>query len=163
MTDETTIDSQEAPTPDADAPETEEATFDAEYVKKLRSEAAARRREVKEGQERVTALEAELVELREAAFRRTLTDANAQRRQRLADPEDLLVFGDRSFLVDDAGLPDPARIEAAIGELLGRKPHLAAPTGTVTRGVQGSSFVQPAPSLGSMLGRAARGESIDRP
>jgi len=154
MSTDETIDSPEAP-------EEEPATFDASYVRGLRSEAAARRREVKEGQERVTALEAELVDLRESAFKRALVDVNVGQRRRLADPEDLLVFGDRAALVADDGKPDPVRIEAAIGELLGRKPHLAAPTGTVTRGVQGGSFVQPAPSLGSMLGRAARGETLE--
>lgn len=157
MTDETINDSPEAPTPDADALEAEPATFDAAYVKSLRSEAAARRREAKEGQERITAMEVELRELREDRFRRSLVDANA-RGHRLVDIDDLLVYGDRTDLVDDAGRPDPARIEAAIADLIAKRPHLAAPVPTITRGVQPGP--RPAqPSLGAMLGRAARGES----
>ncbi len=160
MTDETINDSPEAPTPDADALEAEPATFDAAYVKSLRSEAAARRREAKEGQERITAMEVELRELREDRFRRSLVDANAASAgwHRLVDIDDLLVYGDRTALVDEAGRPDPARIEAAIADLIAKRPHLAAPVPTITRGVQPGP--RPAqPSLGAMLGRAARGES----
>ena len=153
---------QEAPTPPVDVPEEEPATFDREYVAKLRSEAAQRRREAKEAGARLTAMEVELVALRESAFKRALVDVNVGQRRRLVDTEDLLTFGDRSELIDDDGRPDPAKITAAIEGLIATKPHLAMPTGTVTRGVQGGSFVQPAPSLGQLLGHAARGEPIDR-
>lgn len=161
MSDETTTDPiQEAPTPPVDGPEEEPATFDAEYVKKLRSEAAARRREAKEGQERIAAMQAELVELRESAFRRALVDANAGQVRRLADPEDLLVFGDRAALVDDDGKPDPAKLAASIETLIAAKPHLAI-RGAPMRGVMpGGPPVVPL-GLGALVGRAARGESIE--
>lgn len=155
----------EEPAPQAPTPpvETEEATFDAQYVARLRSEAAQRRREAKVAGERITTMELEMRELREDRFRRTLVDVNeATRGQRLVDVDDLLTYGDRTALVDDAGKPDPARIEAAIGELITKKPYLAIARGAPTRGVQGGSFVQPAPSLGQLLGHAARGEPIDR-
>jgi len=155
MSTDETIDSPEAP-------EEEPATFDASYVRGLRSEAAARRREVKEGQERVTALEAELVDLRESAFKRALVDVNVGQRRRLADPEDLLTFSDRAALVDDEGKPDPARIAAAIESLITKKPYLAIARGAPTRGVMpGGPPVAPL-GLGALVGRAARGESIDR-
>ncbi len=154
----------EEPAPQAPTPpvETEEATFDAQYVARLRSEAAQRRREVKAAEERISTMAAELEVFRESAFKRALVDVNVGQRRRLVDTNDLLTFTDRSELVDDDGRPDPAKITAAIEGLIATKPHLAMPTGTVTRGVQGGSFVQPAPSLGSMLGAVARGEPIDR-
>jgi hypothetical protein len=162
MTDERTIDSPYARTTAPEAPEEEPATFDTEYVKKLRSEAAARRREAKEGQERITSMEAELVELRESAFRRALADANAAQVRRLADPEDLLTFSDRAALVDDEGKPDPARIAAAIESLITKKPYLAIARGAPTRGVMpGGPPVAPL-GLGALVDRAARGEPIDR-
>ncbi len=155
MSTDETIDSPEAP-------EEEPATFDASYVRGLRSEAAARRREVKEGQERVTALEAELVDLRESAIKRALVDVNVGQRRRLAYHEDLLTFSDRAALVDDTGRPDSAKIIEAIESLITAKPYLAVARGAPTRGVMpGGPPVAPL-GLGALVGRAARGESIDR-
>ena len=164
MTDERTTDSLEAPiTPDADVPEEEPATFDASYVRGLRSEAAAHRRKATEAGARLTAMEVELGELREARLHRAVSDANATRRARLADVSDLWTFTDTADLVGEDGAPDPERIEAAIAELVLRKPHLAISPGAPTRGVMPGGRPVAQPSLGSMLGAVARGESIDRP
>ncbi len=142
-------------------PEAEKATFTPEYVRRLRSEAAARRREVKEGEERITAMELEMRELREARLHRAVSDANATRRARLADVSDLWTFTDTADLVGEDGKPDPERIEAAIAELVQRKPHLAISPGSPTRGVMpGGPPVAPL-GLGALVGRAARGESLD--
>lgn len=159
--DENTIDdSPEAPITAPDAPETEEATFDAAYVKSLRSEAAARRREAKEGQERLTALEGELSELRAWRLDAAIREANVGV-MALADPADLLTFGDRAALVDDDGKPDPVRIEAAIAALIERKPHLRRPWGSVNQGVQPMPTIQERETLGGIIGRAARGQRND--
>jgi hypothetical protein len=141
-----------------EAPEAEPATFDADYVKKLRSEAAQRRREAKEATERLTAQEAELAELREARLQRAVADVNAGRMSPLADVSDIWIFADPATFLDDAGKPDPQRIEAAIADVVQRKPHLVAPVPTITRGVQVGP-PPPPPSIGALIGRAARGQS----
>jgi len=154
---------QEAPTPDAGGPEEEPATFTTEYVKRLRSEASERRREAKAAREELEARDAELVELREARLHRAVVDVNAGRPARLADVSDLWTFRDASDLVDDDGRPDPARIETAIEGLLRAKPHLRENrvTGSVDQGARG--ILPPAPpSIGALIGRAARGEVVDR-
>lgn len=155
---------QEAPTPDADGPEEEPATFDAEYVRKLRSEAAQRRREVKEAEERLTAQGAELAELRAWRLERSIVDGNTTPMgvPQLADPSDLLAYTDAATLVDEAGKADPERIKAAIAALIERKPHLRAGHGRqggAWDGSEGGSNPVPQPSLGTLVGRAARGES----
>ncbi len=157
MTDETTIDSSEAQPRDADAPETEEATFTPEYVKKLRSEAAQRRREVKEGQDRLTALEGELSELRAWRLDAAIKEANVGV-MALADPSDLLTYHDAAELTDDIGKPDPERITAAVRSLLERKPHLRRHWGSVNQGVQSTPRIQERETLGGLIGRAARGQ-----
>ncbi len=161
-TETTTEPVPEAPIAAPEAPEEEPATFTTEYVKKLRSEASERRREAKAAREELEARDAELVELREDRFRRALVDANAAQVRRLADPEDLLTFTDRSELVDDAGRPDPARIAAAIESLITKKPYLAIARGAPMRGVMPYGPPVAPLGLGALVGRAARGESIDR-
>ena len=160
MTDDqiTTEPVQEALTPDAEKPEAESATFDASYVRGLRSEAAAHRRKATEAGARLTAMEVELGELREARLHRAVSDANATRRARLADVSDLWTFTDTADLVGEDGAPDPERIEAAIEGLIATKPHLAIASGSPMRGVMPGRVPVAQPSLGSMLGRAARGE-----
>lgn len=153
----------EVPTTAPEAPEEEPAQYDAAYVRKLRREAADRRREAKEATERVAAQEAELAEHRAWRLDRAIVDANVGTMglPRLADPSDLMTFTDRAELVDDAGQPDPARISAAIEALIARKPHLAAGFGRMGGawdGAAGGSNPVPQPSLGELVGRAARGE-----
>lgn len=155
---------QEAATTAPEAPEEEPATYDAAYVRKLRSEAATRRREVKEAEERLTAKEAELDELRAWRLERSIVDANVppMGMPQLADPSDLLAYTDAAILVDDAGKADPERIKAAIAALLERKPHLRAGYGRqggAWGGSEGGTNTVPPPSLGTLVGRAARGES----
>jgi len=164
MTDDqiTTEPVQEALTPDAEKPEAESATFDASYVRGLRSEAAAHRRKATEAGARLTAMEVELGELREARLHRAVSDANATRRARLADVSDLWTFTDTADLVGEDGAPDPERIEAAIAELVLRKPHLAISPGAPTRGVMPYGPAAAPLGLGALVGRAARGEALDR-
>ncbi len=154
MSTDETIDSPEAP-------EEVPATFDREYVAKLRSEAAQRRREAKEAGAQLTAMEVELGELREARLHRAVSDANATRRARLADVSDLWTFTDTADLVGEDGKPDAERIEAAITELVQRKPHLAISPGSPTRGVMPGGPPVAQPSLGAMLGSAARRETLE--
>ncbi len=153
---------QDAPTTAPEAPEEEPATFDTEYVKKLRSEAAARRREVKEGAERMASMEVELGELRAWRLDRAIVDVSGSLgTPSLADPSDLLTYADPAELVDDAGRADPARIAAAIAALIQRKPHLRAghgQQGGAWGGSEGGANLVPPPSLGTLVGRAARGE-----
>jgi len=127
----------------------------------LRSEAAARRREAKEAGERMASMEVELAELREARLHRAVSDANATRRARLADVSDLWTFSDTADLVGEDGKPDPERIEAAIAELVLRKPHLAISPGAPMRGVMPYGPAAAPLGLGALVGRAARGESLD--
>jgi hypothetical protein len=65
-----------------------------------------------------------------------LVHALAANTRRLADPSDLRPSAD---LLDDDGLPDPAKIDAAIEVLLTAKPHLASrtPRGDVGQGARG--------------------------
>src|SRR5688572_11314483 len=89
-------------TDDSDDDSLEPTTFDADYVSRLRSEAAEHRRERRAIAETLTAVQSELAELRAA----NLTAAiRAAARGRLADPEDLDVYVDRATLADDAGRP----------------------------------------------------------
>jgi hypothetical protein len=107
----------------ADAPsttvDTEPETFDREYVRKLRDEAAGHRVKAK----------------RTDALNARLATAQAALTGKLADPTDLPF--DESLL-DDDGLVDEAKVHAAVEDLIKRKPHLAArrPTGNVGQGAR---------------------------
>ena len=61
--------------------------------------------------------------------------AQAAATGRLADPTDLPFTDD---LLDDEGLADTVKVQAAVDELLARKPHLAArrPRGDVGQGAR---------------------------
>lgn len=100
---------------DDDGPE----RFDREYVEKLRRENAAAR---------VKAKHADTLGQRLVASYATLTG-------RLADPTDLAYSDD---LCDEHGVPDEAKVAAAVDELLERKPHLASrrPVGDVGQGAR---------------------------
>ncbi len=90
-----------------------------EYVQKLRDEAAGHR---------VRAKRADALDARLATAQAALTG-------KLADPTDL-PFTDH--LLDDDGLVHEAKVQAAVDDLIKRKPHLAArrPTGNVGQGAR---------------------------
>lgn len=96
-------------------------TFPAEYVRELREENAKSRTKAK----RADDLAARLV------------TSLAAGTGRLADPSDLPVT---EALMDDDGMPDEAKLLAAVDELLTRKPHLAAtrPVATWDRESEGA-------------------------
>lgn len=102
-----------------DAPESATETFDREYVQKLRDEAAGHRVKAK----------------RTDALNARLATAQAALTGKLADPTDLPFTDD---LLDDDGLDDEAKVQAAVDDLIARKPHLAArrPTGNVGQGAR---------------------------
>lgn len=72
---------------------------------------------------------------------------------RLADPTDLPVTDD---LLDEDGMPDPAKVDEAVSRLIEAKPHLAStkPRGDVGQGAR--SDVADLPGLGSLLRSAAQ-------
>ena len=98
-------------------PPSDDKVFSAEYVTKLRQEAADARVKAK----RADTLAAQLVK------------AWATVDGRLFDADDLAFSDD---MLDDDGVIDQAKITAAIDELLTRKPHLARrkPTKPVPQG-----------------------------
>ena len=102
-----------------DVPADEPETFDREYVQKLRDEAAGHRVKAK----RAEALAAALV------------TAQAALTGKLADPTDLPFSDD---LLDEDGHVDEQKVQAAVDELVKRKPHLAArrPRGDVGQGAR---------------------------
>ena len=100
-------------------PEKDAETFPRAYVEKLRKENATYRERAR----RADDLAAELF------------TARVQLTGRLADPTDLPF--------DAAALDDPARLDAALDDLLTRKPHLATrrPHGSVGQGATASDSV----------------------
>ena len=96
-----------------------EQTFDADYVAKLRNEAAEHRVKAKRSDD----------------LARQLVRALAKADGRLIDADDLAY--DSAYL-DDDGLVDVDKVTAAIDTLVERKPHLAAqrPTSTLPQGAR---------------------------
>jgi hypothetical protein len=103
--------------PDNETTEEDPETFPREYVEKLRDESAKHRQKAADRDDLAQRLHAALV---------TATG-------RLADPSDLPF--------DEDHLSDPDAIEAAIDDLLARKPHLASrkPSGDVGQGAGSGS------------------------
>lgn len=95
------------------APPEEPKTFDAEYVKSLRDEAAKHRNEKKASEEKAQALSQRLLD---QMVKSSCTE--------LADPGDLLAWVAKEDLLGEDGLPDEEKILAAQSDLLERKPHL---------------------------------------
>jgi hypothetical protein len=149
--------SEDAVTPedsfDADEPD------DNDLVRSLRAESRKRKERAQAAEERLAALEAELADHRRYRLEQTITEiASTQPNRLLANPMDLLDLNrliNPDDLLNDDGTPSPEKIEAAIADLLARKPHLRA-----TGGFDGGFKPGPtlSPSLGSLIGRAARGE-----
>lgn len=114
----------EGPAPTSDTPETpteaqEPRTYDEDYVKALRDEAAGHRVKAK----RADTLAAALV------------TSIAAGTGKLVDPRDL-PHGEH--LLGEDGLPDPEKIGAAIDVLIRERPHLASrrPTGHLEQGAR---------------------------
>jgi hypothetical protein len=126
------------PPPDPDLPEVPEplegGVYPAEIVQGLRHEAADKRRKARDADTRAEAAEAKAGVLTE----RLLTASLARHAPGLADPSDLLAHVPVAELVDEAGLPDPAKIVLATQALLVKKPHLASrrPTGAIDQGAR---------------------------
>lgn len=98
----------------------EPKTYDEAYVKNLRDEAAANRVKAKRTDDAESRL-------------RTLATAEATRGI-LTDPTDLAWSDDYA---DEDGWPDHDKIRAAAEELVGKKPHLARPSGDIGQGRHG--------------------------
>lgn len=135
--------------PDDTTPPDEPQTFDAEYVRKLRAEAAERRTAQRELEQRVEQLQAQVDGYRQQDFDRTVTELADGR---LADPRDLLAHVERDELTTDDGAADPDRVAHAIDRLLSDRPHLRAslPRGDADGGSRGAPVTR-SPSFGDVL------------
>lgn len=108
---------QPTPLPERPDDPDEGKTFDAAYVKKLREEAAERRKAVEAAEEKAAKAEARARDLFITAHTSKI----------LADPEDLLAFDPEADLYEDGELSEE-KVVAAANALKERKPHLAART-----------------------------------
>ena len=169
-------------TPEGQEPEgTEEPkTFDEGYVKELRREAAARRKNEKALEKRVEELDAELKGLRDkdkpeierlteekAALERKLQEKdqeiteNAKRSRIIAEAMKLNVVDPDAVyrLLDPSTLEDPEDVKRAIAALLKEKPWLIKDATPPTPGTGGPPVVgkkSPDQMLTDMLKRGAR-------
>lgn len=126
----------EAPPAEDETPPGEDGRFPADYVQRLRTEAAQRRVEARTATEASTTASATVEALRGRLLALEVAAAAAGI---LADPTDLLAHVDADQLNDDDGNPDPAKIKAAATELVSRKAHLAprpGPSGDVDQGAR---------------------------
>lgn len=141
-------------TPDPlDDPEPDDGqTFDAAYVRSLRSEAASRRQEARDATERVETLSAEVATLRTAAEDRTVQDIAADRMQ---DPSILPRLVDLDELRDDDGQLDRDRLTAAINDLTTRMPYLRPASPDFKPGARPPATATP--SAGEALARVMGG------
>ena len=110
---------EQIPTDTEPAPETEPASFSAEYVKTLREEAASQRVKAKRTDE----------------ANARLLQALAQADGRLIEANELAFTDD---LIDEVGIVDSVKVTAAIDRLIQAKPYLASrrPTMPIAQGVQ---------------------------
>lgn len=129
-TPETTTESVPDPSADVTAEQTAETeqTFSADYVKALREEAASHR------------VKAKRIDDANQRLLRSLVEVDG----RLINPDDLPLSAD---LLDDDGLTDKVKVQAAIQALLDARPYLArrTPTTPLPQGVR--QDVEQAPSL----------------
>ena len=111
-TPEETVTPETATMPEETVTEGEpEQTFSADYVKQLRDEAASQR------------IKAKRIDEANARLLRSMVEVDG----RLFDPSDLTLSAD---LLDDDGLTDKTKVQAAIQSLIDAKPHLAKRTPT---------------------------------
>ena len=126
----------EQPVDNCDSPDTDAAdepeTFDRDYVERLRRENGRYRQRAQRADDYAQRLHVEIV----------------RATGRLADPSDLQL--------DEAHLDDPDALNAAVDELLTRKPHLASrrPTGEIGQGA--SPPAASSVDLAALLRRRAR-------
>lgn len=121
---------------------TEPQTFDAEYVTKLRAEAAEHRTKAKDEAERGE-------KLFELVKSRTAEQATAGI---LRDATDLPADGD--YLDDETGMPSVEKMRTAAEVLAEAKPWLALPRGDIKQGAQESAPAMP--SFGDLMRAAQR-------
>jgi hypothetical protein len=114
MTEDDNTTTEQEPGPDG--------RFDADYVTKLRGEAAERRTRAKAAEE---ALQAATGRLEALSGRLLALEVGEAARGILADPSDLLAHVPAEELTGEGGDPDPARIKSAAAALVERKAHLA--------------------------------------
>jgi len=124
----------EDPTPlDVTVPESEEtATFSADYVKELRDEAASHR------------IKAKRVDDANLKLARALVEIDG----RLVNPEEFTVTDE---LLDDNGIVDSIKVQAAIAELVTSKPYLSKSKAItpITQGMQ--TEMESTPSLFALV------------
>ena len=144
MTDDT------APTTEpTDEPIEDGQTFDANYVRRLREEAAEHRRARREAEAQVETLTAEITEMRVVEDDRAVTERLADV---LADPDDLWSFVDRTEVTNEDGRVDLDAVEQRARDLTEQKRHLAKPARPVSadQGIRGQ-HVTPAPTWSDVL------------
>ncbi len=142
----------------AEQAEPAEDAADTALVRSLRLESRGRKDRVRALESRIAELEQEVGDHRTYRLDHAVREANAGRPRRLADVSDLFVFSSAADLLDDNGAPDPNKIQAALDQLIDKKPHLVQRTSGWDGGLRGSTVPPPAPSLGGLIGAAARGE-----
>lgn len=110
------------PSPVNEGSDDEPETFPRAYVEQLRQENAGYRQKAGRAEEALSRL-----------LETTVRSAAADH---LADPADLLAFGDTDALLDPDGWPDADRIIAAAKSLASEKPHLTPrrPRGDIGQG-----------------------------
>lgn len=119
--------SEQAETGEADEPGGDDDELDDDEpdarVRRLKAEAAARRRELREAQAELETLRAQLAERDDELIGIRLDGAIAEHAGDLADRRDLLTYVERDELLED-GQPSAERITTAVATLLKERPHL---------------------------------------
>ena len=149
-TDEQDHEMDNAPTTDpTDEPIDDGQTFDANYVRRLRDEAAEHRRARREAETAVDTLTAEMTEMRAADDDRQVAERLADV---MADPSDVWSFVDRAEVTNDDGRVDLDAVEQRARDLTEQKRHLAKPARPVSadQGIRGQ-HVTPAPTWSDVL------------
>lgn len=139
--DETTTDPNDDGPPEASEPTGTPPGTDAEDSDDTADSSDTFPRQVVEDLRRENARYRQRAGRADEALRRLLeTTVRSAAADHLADPGDLLAFGDTDGLLDDDGWPDADRIVTAARELAQERPHLAPrrPRGDVGQGAAGS-------------------------
>lgn len=170
MTDPTGISSAEAPGGPQDAPDAPAAPSstdapaaaepeqpESDDVAALRSEAASRRRSLRQ-------VEAERDALRERVDAHDRASAERIAGRRMAEGADLWVVTNLGELRDDDGELDPDRVKVAVDDVLTRRPHWrkpAEPSPDLHPGAR--PVVEEGPSFGAAIRKAAGKRASDTP